>query len=175
MRYTAYALIAGMLPGLALAQQDAGAWGSQQGDTTFVLAGSGANDDGFDNGSFGLSASVGRYVTPNLEVSLRQGLNWAEVNNDSSTAASTRLAADYNFPLGRWEPFLGANIGYIYGGAVNNTGIAGPEAGLKYYLKPDTYAYLQTEWQYYFDSGNDLTDNFSDGSYAHTVGIGVTF
>ncbi len=149
--------------------------GSHLGDTSFVLAGTGANDKGFDNGSFGLSASLGRYMTDHLELSVRQALNWAQVNNNSSSSASTRLAADYNFPLGRWELFLGANIGYIYGGAVNNTGIAGPEAGVKYYLKPDTYAYLQTEWQYYFNSGNALTDNFSDGSYAHIVGIGLTF
>ena len=46
-------------------------------------------------------------------------------------SGSTRVAVDYNFDMGRWVPYIGANLGYVYGD-VNDTWIAGPEGGVKF-------------------------------------------
>ena len=34
---------------------------------------------------------------------------------------------------------------------------------------------LQTEYQYFFDNSDDVADNFDDGAFVHTVGLGFTF
>jgi len=151
--------------------------GPQAGDREVTLAGTGSNDQDFDNGNFGISASYGQYITDTWQWSIRQSLNWAQVDDaDDLWNGSTRVALDYNFmPGDRLRPFLGANIGVIYGDGVNDTGIAGPEFGLKYYVKPETFVYLQTEYQFLFEDADDIDDQFDDGSWAHTVGFGINF
>ena len=151
--------------------------GPQAGDREITLSGTGSNDKGFDNGSFGISASYGQYITDTWEWAIRQGFNWSQIEDaDDQWNGSTRVALDYNFmPGNRLRPFVGANIGAIYGDGVNETGIAGPEFGLKYYVKPETFVYLQTEYQFQFDDADEFDDRWDDGSWAHTIGFGVNF
>lgn len=150
--------------------------GPRAGDYEITLAGTGSNDKNFDNGSFGLSGSWGQYITDTWSWSIRQGLNYSSVADDDAWNGSTRLGLDYNFMPGqRLRPFIGANIGAIYGENVNDTGIAGPEIGLKYYIKPQTFVYLQTEYQFQFDDANEIDNQFDDGSWAHTVGFGINY
>lgn len=152
-----------------------GTYGPTAGAREFTLAGSGTNDKDFDHGSWGLSASYGQFITENWEWVVRQSLNYADTAADDDWILATRVGVDYHFNVGNWRPFIGANIGYIYGDGVDNTGIAGPELGVKYYVKPETFIYLQTEYQFFFESADDVNDNFDDGAFAHTVGIGFNF
>ncbi|MFA7386339.1 MAG: hypothetical protein WCZ87_01620 [Thiohalobacteraceae bacterium] len=159
---------------LAVSAQN-GTYGPTAGAREFTLAGSGTNDKDFDHGSWGLSASYGQYMTENLQWVLRQSVNYADTADHDDWVLATRAGLDYHFDLGNWRPFIGANIGYIYGDGVDNTGIAGPELGVKYYVKPETFLYLQTEYQFFFESADDINDNFDDGAFAHTVGVGLNF
>lgn len=163
------------LPLSIVAETRSDNFGPSAGSREFTLAGTGSNDKDFDHGSWGLGASLGWYTSENLEWVVRQSITYADLPGDNATSASTRVGVDYHFNLGNWRPFVGVNIGAIYGDAVDNTGIAGPELGVKYYVKPETFVYLQTEYQFFFESTDDLNDNFDDGAFAHSVGIGFNF
>jgi hypothetical protein len=181
-------------PAIALAQSADGNAGSQQaqaqnrgdsdnapfrgpvaGTKEMTLSGTGTNDRHFHDGSFGITGSFGYYFNKNVEVGLRQTVSWANVGSQDSVNGSSRVALDYQFDLGRWRPFVGANIGAIYGKGVNDTGIVGPEVGLKYFVNNTTFIVAQSEYQYHFDSGGELSDNFDHGSFVHTLGMGVDF
>jgi hypothetical protein len=151
--------------------------GARQGDQEITLSGTGTNNNDFDAGNFGVSGSYGYYVTDAFLVALRQSLNWSGAQDaEDAWAGSTRIAADFHFNTsGRFRPFIGANVGMIYGDNVNNTGIIGPEAGIKYFVNDTTFILLQTEYQWFFDSGDDVTDAFDDGAFQHTVGLGFVF
>lgn len=151
--------------------------GAKAGDHEITLSGTGSNNNDFDSGSFGISGSYGYYFTPAFELSLRQSISWSgSDNSDDTWTGSTRIAADYHFNTsGRLRPFVGANIGYIYGDNVNNTGTIGPELGLKYFVNDTTFVLVQTEYQWFFDDGNDVGDSFDDGAFQHTVGLGFVF
>src|SRR3569832_2302217 len=88
---------------------------------------------------------------------------------------STRLAVDYHWNFDRWRPLVGLNLGAINGNNVSDTGIAGPEVGIKYYAKPDTFIYFLEEYQFYFKVSSDVNDNFDNGSFAHIFGVGFNF
>jgi hypothetical protein len=157
------------------AETQNGHYGPSAGMKEFTIAGTGSNDNDFDHGAWGLTASYGWFATDNLEWVIRQSFSYADLAGDNAGSGSTRIGADYHFNMGKLRPFIGANIGAIYGDAVNNTGIAGPELGLKYYVKPETFLYVQTEYQFFFDSADDVDENFDDGAYAHSVGVGFNF
>jgi hypothetical protein len=168
--------------GAALAQSSQtpiadAAFGPQQGSHEFTLSGTGSNDNDFDRGTFGVTGSYGYFMSRNLELSARQSINWTAVNNaDDQINASTRGAVDYHFDIApRWRPYVGANIGAIYGEGVNDTGTIGPEVGLKYYLNPTTFVMFQTEYQWLFEGSDDVDDNFDDGRFVYTLGMGLNF
>ena len=152
-------------------------FGPSEGSQEFTLSGTGTNDRHCNSGGFGLAGSYGWYMSRDLELGVRQAVNWTAVNNaDDRINGSTRGAVDYHFNVtDRFRPFVGANVGVIYGDGVHDTGIIGPEVGLKYYLNPTTFLLAQGEYQYFFDSGDDIGDNFNNGSYAYTVGLGLNF
>lgn len=72
-------------------------------------------------------------------------------------------------------PFVGANFGGFYGDTVSNTGSAGLELGLKAYVQDKTYITFQAEYDYLFDSSDDLSSNFDDGAIFYSLGIGFNF
>lgn len=172
----AIALLA-FAPGLAFAQdgrQFLG--GARAGSSEITLSGTGSNNNDFDSGSFGITGSYGYFFTNALELSVRQSFNWSGAEDaDDNWNATTRIAADYHFNTsGRFRPFIGANVGYIYGDNVNETGTIGPEVGIKYFVNDTTFVLVQTEYQWFFDSG-DVGDAFDDGAFQHTVGLGFIF
>lgn len=169
----ATALIA-LMPAAAWAQSTF--IGPQAGSSEFTLSGNGTSDKDFDNNNLGASASYGWYLSENLLIAARQSLNWVDLSNGGDAwNGSTRVAIDYHFDLGRLRPFVGVNAGFVYGDNVNDSAVAGPEAGIKFYLNPTTFLLAQVEYQYYFDDGSGVTDNFSEGSFVHTIGIGLNF
>lgn len=149
----------GLLPTLALAQQKADNW-------EFTLSGNGASSNDFDANSIGINGSVGKYLTKEFEVSLRQSISWADAEgSDSVWAGSTRVAVDYHFDLDAWQPFVGANIGYAYGD-IDDSWIASLEGGVKYYVNSTTFIFAMVEYQFL------LEESFGDGSFVYSLGIG---
>jgi outer membrane protein W len=164
----------------AQAAHDDDTWGNLHAGTwELTLTGSGASNQDFDSGGFGVQASLGYFILDQLELQGRQVISYADTDNvaggGTNVALSSAVAIDYHFDLDRFQPFVGVGVGYNYGKNVNDTGFIGPEAGLKYFVKDDTFIYGLVQYQFFFNSGNDLTDNFDDGSFLYAIGIGFTW
>jgi len=145
-----------------------------QGTWDFALSGSGSNDAEFENGSFGVNFVIGYFFADGWEVAARQTANFSS-GGDDTWNASTRVALDYHFDLDRFQPYIGVNGGYVYGDSVNDTWAAGPEAGVKYFIKDEAYIFAQIEYQFFFRDAGDADDNFDDGQFVYTLGVGFTF
>ena len=142
-----------------------------------TLGGGGVNSEDFDGFTFRVDAGLGYYFNEAWEVSIRQSLSYNDFVG-SSLDGSTRVALDVHFPLGdrsQWVPFVGAEIGYVYGDNINDTFMAGPEAGLKYYVNSTTFVFAMAEYQFFFDSADDADNSFSDGQFVYSLGIGFRF
>ncbi len=164
------------IPGVAVAQSN---YGPSTGEREFSLSGTGSSDKDGDHSSFGVSGDLGWYTTDNLVWGVRQSLNFADIQgegiDDDYWNGSTRLYTDYHFGTNQARPFVGASLGGIYGDGVNDTGFAGLELGVKYYMLESTYILARGEYQFFFESGDDAEDNFDDGAWAYTLGIGYNF
>lgn len=139
-----------------------------------LLAGAGSSDNEFDGGGFQLNAQVGYYFTDALQVNVRQSAGYSDFG-DSSWNAGTRVGVDYHFDLGadqRVVPFVGVAAGYLYGDATNDTWIAGPEGGVKFYVNDTTFIYGSVAYEFLFDDAEEADDSFSDGQFVYAVGVG---
>ncbi|OIN08060.1 hypothetical protein [Oceanisphaera psychrotolerans] len=153
--------------------------GPHQGDREFSLSGTGTSSKDFDNSSFGVSADVGWYLSDRTVAGVRQSISYADIEgediSDDFWNGSTRGYIDYHFGSNAARPFVGASLGGIYGDGVKDTGTAGLEAGLKYYVLDSTYILARAEYQFLFDSGSSANDNFDDGAWAYVFGIGFNY
>ena len=147
------------------------AQGFTPGSKEILLNGAGVSDKDFDSTVFSIEGSFGYFFTRSIEVSVRQAVAATHVENEgSSWNAATRVAGDYHFDLGRWWPFVGANIGYIYGDDVTDTWEAGLEGGLKFFVNSTTFVLGMLEYEWFLD--NDSDDGFSDGQWLYIIGLG---
>jgi len=153
--------------------------GPKVGDREFSLSGTGSSNKDFDSSSFGISGDYGWYLTGSTLAGIRQSVNFADVAgegfSDNFWNGSTRGFADYHFGQGAARPFVGASLGAIYGDGVKDTGIAGLETGLKYYLLSTTFIQGRAEYQFLFDSGDSAEQNYDNGAWAYTFGMGINF
>lgn len=140
------------------------------GDFELTLSGTGFSDERLDGGQFQVNGSLGYFVDEHIELSVRQGLGYTDLTNDFN--GSTRVAVDYHFNLDRWQPFIGANIGYLYGGPFRDTWAAGPEAGVKYFVNDTTFIYGSLAYDFFFRNASNIDDEFNNGQFVYGVGIG---
>lgn len=176
MRYLCTTLLAAALTASpAFAQEELNDFGPDQGDWELALSGSGNNDEEFEVGDASINFDLGYYLTEEWIASFRQSASYADTGEDHATNASTRVALDYQFDTGNLRPFLGVNIGYIYGEGVNDTWAAGPEAGLKWYVKDETFIFGRAEYQFFFEDSDEVDEAFDDGQFIYTIGIGFNF
>jgi hypothetical protein len=151
-------------------------WGARAGDWELTLGGSGGSNKDLDNSLGGIDFSVGYFFTDSLSLSLRQSANYS--NGDTGGAeydGSSFLALDYHFGSNRLQPFVGVNVGRAYGDNTNETWAAGLEAGLKFYVKPQTFVFALVNYAWAFEDSDEVDDNFEDGSILWTVGVGFNF
>ncbi|MFP4143835.1 MAG: outer membrane beta-barrel protein [Phycisphaeraceae bacterium] len=176
MRHVWVFMLAALIAAPAFAQEDVSAFGPEKGDWQLTLGGAGSNDNDFDTGDFSVNGTLGYFYTDEWKVSLRQSASWngGEGVEDQDNY-ETLIAANYFFDMGRWQPFVGGNIGYIYGDNVDDTWAAGPEAGVHYYALEDTFVFGRVAYEFYFDEADDADDAFDDGEFLYTLGIGFNF
>ena len=166
------ALAAAFFPAIAKAD-------CQQGDMELTLGGNANGGKDFDGLSGGINASLGWFLTDQLELGVRQSVNYTDVNTPPNAggqlSGSTRVFGDFHFDMGAWQPFIGANIGYAYGDAVSDTWEAAPEGGVKYFMNSTTFIFATVEYQFFFDQADNIDDAFDDGQFVYSLGLGVKF
>ena len=177
MRKTVLAALPLLALPLAAAAQDAGGVrGPSMGDWEVTLSGNGSSDNDSDNHTIGASDSVGKYVSPNILLGVRQSINYTDIEqSEDQVNAATRGFADYVFDAGNFRPYVGVSVGGIYGDGVNETFAAGPQGGIKYYADQHTFVFVQTEYLFTFEEANDAREAADDGQFYHTIGIGFNF
>ncbi|MCA8976226.1 MAG: hypothetical protein KDC98_16005 [Planctomycetes bacterium] len=149
--------------------------------TEFLLGGSGTSDDRLRAGGAQLAGTLGYFVTDELELAVRQNLSTSKTGADTTQIwdAATRFAIDYHFPLEnvypQVTPYVGLNLGYIYGDSVTETMAAGPEIGIKYFVKPDVFLQFGAEYEFNFKSSDRLDRAFQNGAFFYGLGFGICF
>lgn len=162
-------VVAALSPSIVLAQ-------AVLGDREVTVSGQGASDNSFDYNTFSLTASYGKYINDRGQAGIRQSLSIADREGDSADLDGSTVAYyDHHFGNSDWRPFIGANLGYNYGDRTEETFSAGPEAGLKYYVLDKTFVQGMVQYQFLFESGSDVDDNYDDGVLYYSVGMGFNF
>ncbi len=140
-----------------------------------VLSGAGANDRDFDAGGLQFAGSIGYYFTEVLELSLRQNVSMSDAGSGRPDLwdAASRIALDVHFPMDGFVPYVGVNVGYVYGDTLEESLAAGPEAGFKFYLKPETFLLIGVEYEFFFDTEDRINDAFDEGTVFYNLGFGV--
>ena len=157
----------------APADHDSGGAG---GKWELTVSGTGVSDKHLETGTASATAGLSYYLSDVLQLGVRQSVFYIDGvpdDGDSSTNASTRGALDFNFGEGSVRPVIGATVGRVYGDTVNDTWIAGPEAGIKFFFHDNAFLQLLAEYQFFFDDEEGADDAFEDGSFLYTLGFGV--
>lgn len=151
-------------------------FGPLRGDRELIIGGSGGSDRSFDNSFGGASVSYGYFLNDSLSGILRQSINYANPEDAGSQwNGATRVAVDQHFLQGPLRPFLGANVGRIYGEGVRDSWVAGLEGGMKYYVQPRTFLHATVEYGWLFQRARSFDDRFDSGQWNWSLGVGFNF
>ena len=166
-----------LIPATAIAQTAVVDTTRRAGEREFTLGGNGASNTDFDESYGGINFGYGWYTSPTQEFVLRQSISYANPSNGGqSWNGSTRLAFDQHLAdRGALRPFVGVNIGGVYGDSVRETFAAGLEAGAKFYVQPRTFVYAIAEYGWFFRRARSIDDRFKDGQFNWGLGIGFNF
>lgn len=148
-----------LLPAAAQAQFDESDW-------EMTLTGSGVSDDDFDATALSVNVGIGYFFTDAMEAGVRQSISIADSTGGSTWAGSTTVFGDYHFDLDRWQPFVGAFLGYTYGDDIDESWVAGPEGGVKYFVNATTFIFGSIQYAIQLESNAD-----SD-LFLYALGIG---
>jgi hypothetical protein len=153
----------------ALAAQEAG-------DRIFTLSGSGSSDKDFDSTSAGVNAQLGWMTSDHLELGVRQTVNANAIRDGQEAWSGSTLGyVAWNFGDGNVVPYVGANLGGLYGENVKDTGAAGLETGVRFYVKEKTFIAAQLQYEFLFSDANDIDSRFNNGAFFYGLGIGFNF
>ncbi len=147
------------------------------GEREFTIGGSGAANKEFDDSFGGVNFSYGWYTSETQQWVIRQSINYANPNvGGQSWNGATRIAFDQHLTArGAFRPFVGVNVGGVYGDRVRETFAAGLEAGGKFYVQPRTFIYAMVEYGWFFRRARNVDNSFSDGQFNAGVGVGFNF
>lgn len=155
-----------VFPAFAFAQEQ---YGFQEGDWDLVFSGQGGSSSNFDSNNFSFQAGLGYFLRNWIELAGRQEVTYADVHNGGSAVnGSTRFAADFYVDMVRLQPYIGGNIGFVYGDNVSDGFELGVEGGAKYFVNTSTYVFGALD---YLMALSDL----SDGRWVYSLGLGITW
>lgn len=148
--------------------------GFRPGDRELTLQGSGSSDNDLDNTTASIEGSYGYFFSNTMELGIRQGIGYADIGDGSDNwSGSTRGFLDFHFSGARFQPFLGINLGYLYGDNVNESFIAGPEGGIKVFITDTSFIYGLVEYNFTFDDADEANEAFDDGRFVYAIGLGI--
>lgn len=161
----------------ARSSSSTGTYHERSGPYELALGGAGVSNDNVNAGSGQLAAAFGHYLGEHFEVLLRQNgsFNDAGPGVSETWTGASRVAVDLLLPIGNIVPYVGVNLGYVYGSGIHDSLMGGPEAGVKFYVKQDVFVLLAGEYQFFFDRSDSLNDAFDDGQILYGLSLGVRF
>ena len=173
-RFTLAAAAVAAVAGLGLATSPAQAE-FQQGDFELRLSGFAQNNSDFDAFAANVGGQLGYFLSDQFEAGIRQDLGYSDLGGGSNLNGATSLFVNYHFgdASSQLQPFIGLSLGYIYGDGVNDTFVAGPEIGLKYFFDENWFFFRQVEYQFFFDDAGGADDALDDGVFNYRLGLGV--
>lgn len=146
------------------------------GDIEVTFSAQAVNDEDFEVGVGTINAGVGYYLSDGLEIVGRQSASFSDVGPGADVwDGSTRVGLDYNFDTQPVIPYVGVLFGWVYGDSVDETLTAGPEGGLKWYVKDEAFIQLSVEYQFFFDENDVVGDAVEDGQFVYGIGFGLKF
>jgi hypothetical protein len=86
-----------------------------------------------------------------------------------------RFALDQELASGAFRPFVGVNVGRLYGEAARDDWAAGVAAGARYFVQPRTFVRASAEYGWMFSHARGLNDRFAEGQWTWSMGLGFTF
>ena len=143
--------------------------GPHAGNWESTLTGTGQSDHEFERSNFGITGSVGRYFTKNFVLTFKQGLQFGDTTKASLVNGRSIVQAAYQWDFARWQPYLGINLGAVYGAGVDDDGVVGPEGGIKYFVNESTFIFGSVAYE------SRITHCCNDGFVPYSVGIGFEF
>lgn len=143
--------------------------GPHAGNYEATLTGSGQSTDDFDNSNFGVTGSLGYYYTKNWVFTVKQSMHLGDDNDRTLVNGRTIFQAAYQWDYGRWQPYLGMNVGGIYGADVEDDGLVGPEVGVKYYVNESTFLFGNIAYEL------PVSECCNDGNVPYALGVGFNF
>lgn len=147
----------------------------KQGDWDLTLQGGGTHGPDLDGVSAGAGVGLGYLLSDNLEVGVRQSVNFSDFGPGSSLDGTTSVFTDFHFPMGdrgQWQPFVGANVGFNWGQGSNDSFEFGPEAGVKYFLNETTYIGLSVAYEMFCNNSTGGS-TLSNGDFIYGLMLGV--
>lgn len=159
----------------AAVQTPSGDARSRVGPWEFAVGGAGSSNSDFDAGGAQAAGSLGYYFNDVVELSVRQNAAYGDAGPSSPEVwnFASRAALDLHIPLGKFVPYVGANLGYVYGDTVPDSMVGGPEIGAKIYLQSDAFLQIGAEYEFFFDKGDSLETAFDDGQFLYLLGMGL--
>ncbi|MDA8404508.1 MAG: hypothetical protein M0Z56_09990 [Desulfobacteraceae bacterium] len=159
--------------GLALHGVTRNAEAFQKEHKELILSGNGTSDARFDGTIFAASGSLGYFLTDNFEALIRQDISYSKTSGSSGLwNGGTRFGIDYHFNIAALYPFVGANVGYLYGDTLEEQFVAGPQTGVKFFANSTTFILGMVEYEFFFKSTSKAGDNFDNGRFVYNIGIG---
>lgn len=150
----------------------------QAGDVEVLVAGTGSNDDSYEVGAGAVALGGNVYINDyGTAITVRQALSFTDTGPGSDTwNGASRLGVQQTFDIeGPVKPFIGALLGRLYGDTVDDTWTGGAEAGIKWYAQENAFLNASIEYQFLFDSNDQVGDVGDDGTFFYVLGFGVRF
>ena len=143
--------------------------GPHAGNWEGTLTGTGQSDNEFDRSNFGVTGSVGHYFTKNFILTFKQGLQYGSKGDANLVNGRSVFQAAYQWDLARWQPYLGMNIGAVYGAGIKDDGVIGPEGGIKYFVNESTFLFGSIAYE------ARIGHCCNDGTIPYALGVGFDF
>jgi hypothetical protein len=112
----------------------------------------------------GLNLGFNYNMTDFVALSLEQAVFYNFFSEDDGFGGRTAAGLDFTVGFGDVIPYIGANIGYLYGSGIEDDWFAGPEVGLNLFGFDAKVAY-DMPWN----------RDWEDGVIVATVGLGLKF
>lgn len=122
------------------------------------------DDDGDESHLAGLNLGFDYAFTDWMALSLEQAAFYNFLSEDDGFGGRSAAGLDFVLGLGGVIPYVGGNVGYIYGSGIDDDFFAGPEVGLNVGILNAKVAY-----DILFDRDID------EGIIVTTIGLGIRF